>query len=175
MVQQVRPLPKSQPRSREAGGTRLYGYFMLTHLALWLLFFVAMRLAGRPWPAAIPGIDLLLLFLATFRLTELVTEEKIARAIRAPFCEPVTLTDPDGTEREDEVPAGTGVRRCIGEMILCPWCAGIWIATLLTFFWLLAPGIARAVLLAFGVAAGGLIFQILTKLLDRTRNSLPEN
>ena len=52
--------------------------------------------------------------------------------------------------------------------------AGVWIATLLVFFWILLPGVSRAVLLAFGVAAGGLLFEILAKLMDRTRHSLPE-
>ena len=59
-------------------------------------------------------------------------------------------------------------------MILCPWCVGVWVATLLVFAYVLYPGPARVVLLAFGIAAGGVLFTILVKLLDRTRQALPD-
>jgi hypothetical protein len=153
---------------------RHYAVFLLTYLAAWSLFLVAIHLMGRGWPQQVSGIDLLLLSLATFRLTAIVTEEKVARSLRAPFCEFIVVNRPDGTEVEEEVPAGRGLRRVAGEMILCPWCAGVWIATLLLFFWILLPGVSRAVLLAFSAAAGGLLFEILAKLMDRIRHSLPE-
>jgi hypothetical protein len=151
-----------------------YGFFLVCYVAVWALFALAMGALRRPWPPAVPGMDLLLLCLATFRLTELVTEEKVARCLRAPFCERVAILKPDGTEAEEEVPAGRGLRRVAGELILCPWCTGVWIATLLTFAWLVSPPLARAIFLAFAVAAGGMIFQILAKLMDRQRQSLPE-
>lgn len=151
-----------------------YGVFMAAYAALWLVFLTAMFLTGRSMPANLPGIDLLILSLASFRLTELVSEEKVARCIRAPFCEVVRKPGADGTEVEEEVPAGKGIRRVAGELLLCPWCIGIWIATFLIFAYLLVPNLARMVALAFAVAAGGLFFQILIKLMDRTRQCLPE-
>ncbi|MDQ3812360.1 MAG: DUF1360 domain-containing protein, partial [Armatimonadota bacterium] len=60
----------------------------------------------------------------------------------------------------------------IGELLLCPWCASVWIATLLIFSWILLPGVARAFILAFGVAAAGMLIQILVKLLDEKREGL---
>jgi hypothetical protein len=153
---------------------RLYAVFLLTYLVVWGLFFLSMRQMGESWPQQVSGIDLLLLSLASFRLTAIVTEEKVARSLRAPFCERIVITKSDGTAAEEEVPAGRGLRRAAGEMILCPWCAGVWIATLLVFFWILLPGISRVVLLAFSVAAGGLLLEIMAKLMDRTRESLPE-
>src|SRR5947207_2672669 len=112
-----------------------YSFFLLTYLTLWALFFLSMRWLGFGWPHHVDGIDLLLLCLATFRLTEVVTEEKVARCLRAPFCTVHKVEGPDGTFLEEEVPTGRGVRRVAGEMLLCSWCTGIWIATLLTFFW----------------------------------------
>jgi len=153
----------------------LYGFFFLGYVCLWVLFLLLLQVLGLGWPHRIEGMDMLLLSLATFRLTEVITEEKVARFIRAPFCEQVTTTKPDGTVVEEEVPIGKGFRRVAGELVLCPWCAGIWIATLLTFFWVLAPGMARMVLIVFGAAAGGLLFQIFVKLMDRKRKSLPED
>lgn len=151
-----------------------YSFFLWSYLALWALFILIMRALGGAWPQQIGPVDLLLLCLATFRLTEVVTEEKVARCLRAPFCELKSQTSADGSEMQEEVPAGRGLRRAAGELLLCPWCMGIWIATLLTFLWILLPGLARVVMLAFGVAAGGLLFQILAKLMDHTRKSLPE-
>jgi len=152
----------------------LYGFFLLTYITIWAVFVLTVRATGTPWPGQVGGMDLLLLCLATFRMTSVVTEEKVARIIRAPFCERVTKTKPDGTVEEEEVPKGKGLRRVAGELILCPWCAGIWIATALTYFWILLPGVARVLLVAFGVAAGGLLFQIFAKLMDSTRTSLSD-
>jgi hypothetical protein len=152
----------------------LHSVFLVTYLGLWVFFLLVMRGFAVPWPGVVNGLDLLLLCLATFRLTEVVTEEKVAQGLRAPFCEKVLVTRADGTQEEEEVPRGSGLRRVAGELILCPWCTGIWIATLLTFGWILFPGVVRVVLLAFGVAAGGLIFQIFAKWMDRSRKALPE-
>lgn len=151
-----------------------YGFFLTTYVVLWGLFLAFMRIGNLPWPQQIELIDVLLLSLATFRITEVITEEKVALFLRAPFCEKVRVQQADGSWDEEEVPKGRGLRRVAGELILCPWCAGVWIATLLSFFWIAAPTLARVVLLVFAVAAGGLIFQILAKLLDRTRKSLPQ-
>lgn len=151
-----------------------YSFFLISYLALWVGFLLAMHGAGAAWPRGVSGIDMLLLCLATFRLTSVVTEEKVARCLRAPFCEVKTRQGSDGAELQEEVPTGRGLRRLVGELLLCPWCTGIWVATLLTFFWIAAPGLARLFLIAFGVAAGGLLFEILAKLMDRTRKSLTE-
>lgn len=150
-----------------------YGFFLGCYLLLWVAFFVAMHVLGRPWPGVPQGMDLLLLSLAAFRLTEIITEEKVARCLRAPFCAVKRSLAEDGEIVEEEVPAGTGLRRVAGELLLCPWCTGVWIATLLTFFYLLVPGMSRVILIPFSVAAGGLLFQILIKLMDRTRKAIP--
>lgn len=176
MLTSTRENPRARAANSGAGPSSRelpYSFFLAFYVGLWVLFLVLVRALGIPWPREVGAIDLLLLSLATFRLTEMITEEKVARTLRAPFCEQIVVTDPDGTEREEEVPAGEGLRRVCGELVLCPWCSGIWIATGLTFFWVLAPGPARLVMLAFGISAAGMIFQILTKLMDRTRNSLP--
>jgi hypothetical protein len=151
-----------------------YGLFFATYVLAWCVFVLVIVMLGRRWPAGIEGGDLLILCLATFRLTSVVSEEKVARCLRAPFCKKVRVEDEEGSVREEEVPYEDGFRRSMGELILCPWCTGIWIATALTFFWLLAPGLARVCALAFAVAAGGLLFQILAKLMDRTRESITE-
>lgn len=174
-MEQSRQIPIQQPRSAEEtgpGNGSRYVVLIASYVGLWVVFLVLMWAVGRPWPDHIGMVDLLLLSLAVFRLTEIVSEEKVARALRAPFCDMVTHTSAEGLVEEEEVPAGTGLRRCAGEMLLCPWCAGVWIATFVAFFWLLLPGIATIFLLVFAIAAGGLLFQIFAKLMDRTRKSI---
>lgn len=153
---------------------RAYGFFLAVYVCVWTVFFALMHGMDRAWPRAIAPMDLLLLSLATYRLTQVLTEEKVAACLRSPFCEVKRVRQQDGTVKEEEVPRGTGLRHVAGELILCPWCTGIWIATLSTFAFVLAPGAARIVLTVFAVAAAGLIFQILAKLMDQTRHTLPE-
>src|SRR6476646_6987678 len=102
----------------------LYTIFLLVYLGIWGLFLIGMHQFGFGWPQQVTGIDLLLLCLATFRLTEVVSEEKVARCLRAPFCELRKSEGLDGSFLEEEVPAGRGLRRMVGELLLCPWCTG---------------------------------------------------
>jgi hypothetical protein len=151
-----------------------YSVFLISYSILFLLFWIAARLLGYPLLLQLSTLDYLMLAMATFRLTELISEEKVAKVIRAPFCEERLVEQPDGTQVMEEVPRGTGLRRTCGEMLLCPWCTGVWIATLLTFFRLMLPFEGRILVLVFAVAAGGLLFQILVKLMDRARTSIQE-
>jgi hypothetical protein len=72
----------------------------------------------------------------------------------------------------EEVPKGGGLRRIAGELVLCPWCTSVWVGVLLTFGLILAPVPGRIMLFAFSAAGGGMLFQILAKLMDRTRTSM---
>lgn len=149
-----------------------YSLVMITYLTIWVVFLSLKWYLHLPWPE-LAALDLLVLSLATFRLTEIITEEKVAQTLRAPFCERRRTLQQDGSESEEEVPRGRGLRRVCGELVLCPWCAGVWIATGLCFFYVLMPATARLLVLVFAVAAGGMLFQILIKLMDRTRQNLP--
>ena len=150
----------------------LHALFLLIYLALFALLLSLLRLSGAAWPSHVSGLDFLLLCFATFRLTHLLTEERIARCIRAPFVVRKTITNPDGTRKEEEEPVGHGLRRVIGELLICPWCSGVWIATLLTFFHVLVPRTAHIFLLALATAAGAILIETIAKLFDRARASL---
>lgn len=173
-MQSARPSVRQTAGAEHTERLAPYAFFLAGYAIFWCTFLLVMLLSGAGWPVSIPAVDLLLLSLATFRLTEIVTEEKVACWLRRPFCEQRIVVREDGKEDVEEVPTGSGLRRAAGEMILCPWCAGVWIATLLCFLYVLLPGFAHVVLLAFGAAAGALILQIFAKLMDRKRNSLPE-
>jgi Protein of unknown function (DUF1360) len=103
--------------------------------------------ARRPFPQ--PGSsDVLLLGLGTFKLSRLITKDKVLLPIRQPF---VSDIEPGEGPEVNSKPGGSGVRRAVGELLTCPFCISVWIATVLTAAYALAPQAARIV--ASGLSA----------------------
>jgi hypothetical protein len=84
----------------------------------------AAQASGRPLPRLGWG-DVALLGAATHKLSRLLAKEKVAAPLRAPFTE---LEGRAGPAEVDERPRGTGLRRAVGELLLCPYCLDQWIA-----------------------------------------------
>ena len=145
----------------------LHSMFMLLYLALFGFFLYLMDTLDIDYPSAVNSFDFLLLCLATFRITELITSDSITKFLRDPFVTRKKVRNPDGSEEVKVKPEGRGIKRFIGELIICPWCIGVWIGTFLSYFYILTPGPARVFLIAISVAAGGILIQLFAKLLDR--------
>lgn len=82
----------------------------------------------------ITGIELVILSLATFRLTRLVVYDKITAFFREQFYDVVELK----TTKRLEKPA-KGPRRTLADLLSCPWCFGVWAAATVVFFYYLTP------------------------------------
>lgn len=105
----------------------------------------------RGVPERLPGwSELALVGLATHKLSRLVTKEVVTTPLRAPFTE---VTGRGGPAEVNERPVGDGWRHSLGELLSCPFCAGVWIATGLTAGTFLAPVATRAVTTTFGAVA----------------------
>lgn len=121
---------------------------------LFVAFFAAwiyvVRRLGRSLPDRVPLSDVVLLGLATFKLSRLVSKARILRFLRSPFAEPQESAD---LGEVVERPRGTGWRRAIGELLTCPICSGQWIAAALTYTLVLLPGLGRTVAVLFAAAA----------------------
>lgn len=118
-----------------------YALVMSTFLALTGVS-VVRAVARGAMPERVPISDVLLLGLATTRLTRLVTREKVTRVVRAPF------TEVDADARQDEVkehPRGQGMTRVMGELLTCPRCFGMWASAAVSVAYLFAPATTRAV------------------------------
>lgn len=100
---------------------------------------VANGLRRRGVPRARPS-DLALLAVATFRLTRLVTKDKVTGFARSPFTR--FVEEGDGAE-VNEAPRGEGVQHAIGELLTCPFCFNQWAGTALAIAWLHAPRLTR--------------------------------
>ena len=74
-----------------------------------------------------------------------MAKDRVTSVIRAPF----TRYKNDAAAGEVEEGArGRGLRRAIGELLVCPYCIGLWIASALTAGLLVAPRFARWVAVA---------------------------
>jgi hypothetical protein len=128
-----------------------YAALIAAFNGLLALFFAGMQRAGRPLPARIPTQDVVLLGTATQQLSRLLTRDKITTVVRAPF---TTVEGPAEEPGElEEVPAGTGLRRAVGELLTCPYCVTAWIASLLTCGLAARPRETRLVASIFAAVA----------------------
>ena len=78
--------------------------------------------------------------MATYKLSRLATKARVTSFARAPF---TRYTGEAGPSEVCEEPRGTGLRRAIGELAVCPYCVGEWIAAGLTAAYLRDPRSTR--------------------------------
>jgi hypothetical protein len=123
----------------------LYGYaeLLAAYGAIFVGFLAAARATGRPLPRRIDLRDVMLLGMATHRLSRLVSRERIAAPIRAPFTH--LEGRGEGPNEVRERARGRGLRRSIGELLTCPFCTGVWTASFLSYGFVMAPGATRVV------------------------------
>jgi hypothetical protein len=62
---------------------------------------------------------------ATHKLSRLLAKDRITAFARAPFTE---YEAPGGPAEVEERARGDGLRRTIGELLICPYCLGMWIS-----------------------------------------------
>lgn len=124
----------------------------------------ALRAAGKPLPERIAASDLLLIAVATHKISRLVAKSPVASPLRAPFSRYGELTG--DAELTDE-PRGDGVRHALGELVTCPFCLGQWVSTGLTFGLVVAPRVTRLTASVFAAHAGSDMLQFVYAALDR--------
>jgi Protein of unknown function (DUF1360) len=141
----------SDPINSDAPSSEVpYGALMTTCAALLLL---ASRL-GREEDARIGLSDVACLGLASHDLARIVARDRIAVFLRAPFA----------SGEAAQLPRGRGMRRAIGELVTCPHCLSIWIATAFTAGFARFPRQSRFVA---GVFAGHAVAGISERLFPR--------
>jgi hypothetical protein len=86
----------------------------------------AARFTGREIPDGMSVTDVALAAAATHKLSRLLAKDPVTSPLRAPF------TSYEGTSAAselDEEVRGEGARKAIGELVTCPFCIGLWVAT----------------------------------------------
>jgi hypothetical protein len=83
----------------------------------------AAKRSGRDLPERVELQDLMLIGAASYKLSRLVAKKKITSFVRAPFTE---LHGQGGPAELEEKARGSGLRRAVGELLICPYCLGLW-------------------------------------------------
>lgn len=127
------------------------GYAII--MAIFLTAFGAVAASLRRNPATLsttpPARDIVLLGIATFRLSRLLAADRVTSILRRPFVEEgVGEEQLEGVVQKPKEQGG--LVQVVGELVTCPWCTSIWAAAfnvyLLTFF----PRVGRLFLLVMG-------------------------
>jgi Protein of unknown function (DUF1360) len=83
----------------------------------------AARRSGHDLPERVGAADLLLIGTASHKISRLVAKDKITTFVRAPFTE---FQAKGGPAEVEERPRGRGFRKAVGELLVCPYCLGLW-------------------------------------------------
>ncbi|MFE9747900.1 DUF1360 domain-containing protein [Saccharothrix saharensis] len=100
------------------------------------------RRAGVRLPERVAVHDVALLSLATHKASRLLTKGAVTSVLRAPL---TRFDGPAGAAEVNETVRGEGVRHAAGELVTCPFCSGVWIASALTAGLVFAPRATRLV------------------------------
>jgi hypothetical protein len=103
---------------------------------------LVIRLAGKELPERIAAADLVLLGLATHKLSRVVAKDKVTSFLRAPF---TRFAGPAGQGELAEEPRGEGVQLAVGELLACPYCLAQWVAASFVVALLAAPRLTRLI------------------------------
>lgn len=137
-----------ESRQVNVGG---YAASMASYATLVTAALTAGHLRGRSFPERSSGWDLLLGGVATHKLSRLLAKGSVASPLRAPFTE---FAEAAGLAEHHERPRGeSGVRHTVGELVTCPFCLGVWLATAYVGALAVAPRQTRAVASVLGVVA----------------------
>lgn len=147
-------------RSRYAGDADrpLGGYLltMTTYTAVVAALAASVKMAGRDVPDDLPARDIVLSALATHKLSRLLAKDPVTSPLRAPFTAYQGTSGP--AELQEEV-RGSGVRKTVGELVTCPFCTGVWVATGVTAGLIWLPRTTRLATGTLAALAGADLLQ----------------
>ena len=104
----------------------------------------------RAKPETPSTTDLLLLGLATQKVSRVATRGRVTQPLRRPFAE---YEKSAGAGEVEEKPRGRGLRKAVGQLITCPYCLGTWIASGFIYGFTFNPTLTRMVASIFAVGS----------------------
>jgi hypothetical protein len=133
---------------------------------------VTARLTGRQLPERPAAADVVLISIATHKLSRLIAKDSITSPLRAPF---TRYSEPAGSgELNEEVrDEGSTLRHSIGELVSCPFCLAVWVATGLTSGLVFAPRFTRLAAMTFTAVAASDFLQMAYSLAKEAAEGSP--
>ena len=119
----------------------------------------AAKLTAKPVPDRPATADIVLISIATHKLSRLIAKDAITSPLRAPF---TRFAEPGGSgEINEEVrDQGSSLRHSLGELVSCPFCLAVWVATGLTSGLVFAPRLTRLAATVFTATAASDFLQM---------------
>jgi hypothetical protein len=143
----------------------VFGVFFLI---LIIMGAIILETEARVPLAELTLVDYLLITLATWRVIRLFVYDEVTKWLREQFWD----VEKVGRARQLVKPKH-GPRLTIANLFSCPWCFGVWAATLVTFFYLLTPyAVFPVILLALSAVASFL--QLVANLIGHRAEQLKD-
>jgi Protein of unknown function (DUF1360) len=114
---------------------------------------------GRSLPRRVDPYDLALITAGTHKLSRTISKDAVTSPIRAPFTQ-YRGTGGPAEVMEDSRNSGA-VRHAVGELLSCPFCLDMWIATGFVIGLVFAPRFTRVVAATFTALAGADFLQLI--------------
>lgn len=106
----------------------------------------------------ISWFELVVMILASFRLTHLLVFDEITSFIRKPFLTVIEKENEEGVKEIFVEAKGKGLRKFIGQLLSCYWCTGFWVALAVVLIYFYYPE-TFLVLLILAVAGAAAIIE----------------
>jgi hypothetical protein len=145
------------PRERPPFGA--YAVFTTAFNTAFAGALAAAARSGR-LPERVEAGDVVLVGVATHKLSRMITKDRVMAFARAPFTE---YQEPGGAGEVEERARGDGLRRAVGELLVCPYCLGLWTSAGMHAGLLFAPRVTRTVASTFTALAIADFLQIAYK------------
>jgi uncharacterized protein DUF1360 len=137
-----------------------FSILMAVFNALFAAGLLVAKRRGRELPEKPAAADIVLIGVASHKLSRLIGKDKVTSPLRAPFTE---LEGSGGPGELEERSRGTGARKAIGELLVCPYCLGLWIVAAFSIGLLFAPRLTRFLAAVFTALTASDFLQIAYK------------
>jgi len=144
--------------TRRYGDRPLSGYLgaMGTYAAAVSIAAASARARGDRLPET-RASDVALVTGATFGLSRLLAKDAVTSPLRAPF---TRFEEPAGAAEVNEEVTAHGAGHAVGELVSCPFCLSVWIASAFGAGLVFAPRATRLVAGVFTALAGSIVLQL---------------
>ncbi|HLH22728.1 MAG TPA: DUF1360 domain-containing protein [Chloroflexota bacterium] len=136
--------------SREYHPLAQYGILVGAFNLLFAAFLVLVKQTRRTLPQRVGLGDIVLLGVASYKLSRLLAKDSVTSVIRAPFTQ---FEEASGASEVNERPRGRGMQKALGELLTCPFCVGQWVAAALAYGLVLAPRATRLIAAIYSAVA----------------------
>lgn len=111
----------------------------------------------RGAPERVGAGDLVLLTVATHKVSRLLAKDPVTSPLRAPF---TRFAGTSGEAELAEEVRGSGLQKAVGELVTCPFCLGQWVSTAFVLGLAVAPRATRMAAAVFTAVTGADCLQL---------------